>query len=259
MTGLTPRRIRHGIELVWALVSRDQKARYRNTALGLVWALVHPLLFLCVFYFLFALVLGIQIEHYAAYVFSGVIAWTWFQASIAEATQCISSNPGLVAQPRMPVAAIVVATVVSNLVPFLISLPPLLVLMLIEGAAPGLSLVALPAVIVIQFTMMLAVCYFAAALNVPFRDVQQIIFSLLLLGYFATPIFYDTSMLSEGAQRLLALNPMVHVLDGYRAILLHGAWPDWSTLGIVFVLSLVGLGLGLTVFQMGRLRFLEEI
>lgn len=252
-------RLRHARDVIRVLVWRDQKARYQSTLMGVVWAVASPLLYLLTFYFLFRVVFSTSIEHYASYVFAGIVAWTWLQTSVLEAVTSIVGNPTLVNQPRFPLAALPMATTTSNLVNFGMALPVLLAVTTIESGFPGPALVALPAVVACQFVLVIAIAYFVAATNVTFRDVQHIAPILLQLGFFASPIFYDLALLPENAQKLLSLNPMIPILNGYRAILLHGTWPDWGDLGITLAISLGLLWLALRNFQLASRRFLEEI
>jgi ABC-type polysaccharide/polyol phosphate export permease len=252
-------RLRHAWDVIRVLVWRDQKARYQSTLMGVVWAVASPVLYLLTFYFLFRIVFSTTIEHYASYVFAGIIAWTWLQTSVLEAVASIVANPSLVIQPRFPLAALPVATTISNLVTFALALPVLLTVTTIESGFPGAAIVALPAVAACQFVLVLAATYLVAATNVTFRDVQHIAPILLQLGFFASPIFYDIAVLPETGQRILALNPIVPILDGYRSILLDGTWPDWTGLGATLALGLVLLALALRNFQSASRRFLEEI
>ncbi len=151
------------------------------------------------------------------------------------------------------------ATTASNLVNFAMALPVLLAVTAIESGSTGASLVALPAVAACQFVLVLGLAYLVAAINVTFRDMQHIAPILLQLGFFASPIFYDLAVLPEAGQRILALNPMVPILEGYRAILIDGTWPDWSGLVASLAFALTLLALALRNFQSASRRFLEEI
>jgi ABC-type polysaccharide/polyol phosphate export permease len=137
--------------------------------------------------------------------------------------------------------------------------PVLLALVWIDARGPSVAYLALPVVMAVQILVLLALGYLVAALNVLFRDMQHIVPILLQLGYFLTPIFYDTSMVAPALRRVLALNPMFHVVEAYRAILIAGAWPDWPALAAVAALALAGLALTLRYFLRASLRFLEEI
>lgn len=253
------RPLRHMIDVVMVLVGRDQKARYRSTAMGMFWAIASPVLFLLTFYLLFKVILPLNIPRYASHVFIGLVIWGWFQAGVIESATCIVGNAGLVNQPGFPVAALPVAAVTSNLLTLLLTLPLLVVILLFDGADIGVSLICIPLLILCQYIFILSMAYLVAALNVTFRDMQYIVPILLQIGYFATPIFYDIAKIDPAAQSWLALNPMVGLVGAYRQVLMFGGWPDWGALGLITGLSCLLLLGTYRFFRGARLRFLEEI
>ena len=251
--------LRHLRDVIVVLVSRDHKARYKSTAAGMIWAVASPLLFLLTFYFLFKFVLNFNVPRYASHVFVGIVVWSWLQGSLMEAVSCISANPSLVSQPRFPTAALPVVAVTSNLLNFMLSWPLLVIILLVEGAKFGPALLALPLLMLCQFVLALGLGYFVSALNVTFRDTQHILPIILQLGYFTTPIFYDAHAVPASARALLGLNPMFHIVEGYRRILMDDVHPDWLALAVVFAGSLLVLALSFVHFQRASTQFLEEI
>lgn len=250
---------KHFRDVIHVLVVRDQKARYKSTLMGVVWAVVSPMLFLLTFYLMFQVILPLDIPNYASHVVIGVVAWIWFQSTIQESVSVIVANPGLVRQPRFPNAALPIAATTSNFITLLLSCPLLIVIVLLEGSRPGLPLLALPIVLFTQFVLILSVSYFVAALNVSFRDMQYIVPIILQLGYFTTPIFYDLSLLSERGRDILAFNPMLQVIGAYRDILMLSEWPNWGALGLVLLGSLGMLIVTFRFFERASLRFLEDM
>lgn len=259
MTTRDYRALRHMLDVIVVLVGRDQKSRYRTTAMGVFWAIASPVLFLLTFYLLFKVILPLNIPRYAAHIFIGLVVWGWFQASVIEAVTCIVGNGGLLKQPGFPVAALPVAVVTSNLLTLLLTLPLLIVILLFDGATIGASVICIPVLILCQYVFILSMAYLVAALNVVFRDMQYIVPILLQVGYFATPIFYDIASVSATAQGWLALNPMVGLVGAFRQVLIFGAWPDWSSIGLITALSFLTLLVTYRFFRGARLRFLEEI
>lgn len=253
------RQIIHALDVLTVLIARDQKSRYKSTAMGVVWAVASPLLFLLIFYFLFAVIMPLGIANYASHVLVGIVVWTWFQTSLSEAVTCIPHNATLVNLPRFPVAVLPVAAVLSNGVTFLMTFPILLSLVWVQAAGPSLPYLALPMLMLVQTILTLGLGYFVAALNVSFRDMRYIVPILLQLGYFLTPIFYDVSMVSERGRMVLSLNPLVALVTAYRAVLIEGRWPDWGAVAAVFVFALLLLALTLRFFRRSSDRFLEEI
>ncbi|MFN0115812.1 MAG: ABC transporter permease [Paracoccaceae bacterium] len=259
MTASPRRSFLHLRDTVAVLVWRDQKSRYKSTAMGIVWAVAGPLLFLMTFYVLFKVVLPLEIPNYAAHLFIGIVVWTWFQGATSEAVTSIVSNPGLVAQPGFPVAALPFAVTTSHLVTMLLTLPILMAILLSGGSAMGSSLLALPVVTAGLFVFVLAVGYLVAALNVAFRDMQYIVPILLQLGYFTTPIFYDARTLPDTTHLILSFNPMMQFVEAYRAVLMRAEWPYWPGLIVTIAASALLLGATREVFRRASFRFLEEL
>jgi lipopolysaccharide transport system permease protein len=149
--------------------------------------------------------------------------------------------------------------VTSDLIHFLLELPVLLLFLGLSGSRPSSALLALPLVIVLQFALTLGLAYLVAACQVTFRDTQYLLSVSLLLLFYLTPVFYDGSAVPASYQPFYRLNPMVHLIEGYRAILLQGALPGR--------LALLGLGvlagglawLGYSLFVWASHRFVEEL
>lgn len=250
--------LRYWIDVVRVLVARDHRARYKNTAMGMVWAVASPILFLLTFTFLFGVVLRVDIPNYASFAFTGIIAWTWFQTSLNEGAACISHNASLVGQPRFPIETLPMVPVVSNLINLAASLPLLAVVILVDGGSFGWTAAFLPLILLVQFAFTLSLVYFVSAANVGFRDVQHILPVLLQLGYFMTPIFYGLEQIPEQVRWLMALNPMAQIIQAHRAAL-GGEVPNLGALLAVLLASGVLLALGYRFFRRAAETFLEEI
>jgi ABC-type polysaccharide/polyol phosphate export permease len=218
-----------------------------------------PLLFLLIFYFLFTKVIDLQIPRYATFVFIGIIVWGWTQTALLQAVTSISGNPGLVNQPSFPLPALPVIAVTSALLNLLIALPLMLALAWVEGARPSLALASLPLVIGVQFLLILGVAYLVAAVNVAFRDIEQVLPILLQLGYYITPVFFSLARVPPQFVPLFRANPMASLMTNYRRVVMDGSWPIWSELGLVLALALILLVVGIHYFQRARFRFLEEL
>lgn len=246
-------------DLLHELVSREMKLRYKRSVLGMAWSLLNPLAQLLVFNFVFQNVLPLNIPNYTLFLFSGVLAWTWLQTSLSAATGAIVDNRELIRRPGFPIALLPAVTVTTNLLHFLLGMPILLLFVLVSGTPMTSALLALPTVIVTQFLFTLGIAYFLATLHVTFRDTQYLVGILLLLGFYLTPIFYSVQTLPAHYQAFYQLNPMVHLLNGYRTILIEGRLPDLPPLVMLGGLSLVLLMIGYRVFMQASYRFVEEL
>ncbi len=247
------------LDLIRELIVRNIKLSYKDSALGILWSLINPLLQLFIFYFLFQKVFSLNIARYSLFAFSGILAWTWFQASLNQAVNVIRGSRELVKQPGFPTMVLPPPAVACNLINFLIAVLMLMLFLLLSGTVPGLSLIALPAVMAIQFVFMLSLAYLVAALNIIFLDTQYILSVALQLYFFLTPIFYDINSVPERYRGFYLLNPMTHLVGAYRNILMNDTFPPSIPLIVIVLFSLGFLWLSIRFFKKMSYRFVEEL
>jgi len=248
-----------GLDILRVLIDRDMKLLYKRSALGMAWTLINPLLQLVVFAFVFQVILPVGIPRYSSFTFSGLLVWSWFQSSLLQATGVIIANRSLVRQPRFPIAILPVVITATGLLHFLLALPILVVFLLIDGVELKPVILCLPILQILQFTMTVSLSYLLAALNVTFRDTQHTLGVVLTLIFYLTPIFYDVKHLPGIYHSLYNLNPMVHIVVAYRAVLMQGTLPDWQPLLVIAVGTAISLPIGLRFFQRQSHRFVEEL
>ena len=246
-------------DVLYELVSRDIKLRYKRSVLGFAWSLINPLAQLLVLTFIFNLVLPLHIENYSVFLFTGLLAWNWFNSALFAATGAIVDNRDLIRRPGFPTAILPMVTVTSQLVHFLLALPVLFGFLFLSHILPTPVILLLPLVVVLQLTFTLGLAYLLATFQVTFRDTQYLLGILLLLGFYLTPVFYDSTTLPERYQLLYHLNPMVYLIEAYRAILLKGQLPDLGALSILGLLSALLLAMGYRVFMRTSFQFAEEL
>jgi lipopolysaccharide transport system permease protein len=246
-------------DLLRELIGRDVKLRYRGSMLGVLWTLLNPLAELLVLLFVFGVVLKIDIPSYGAYLFTGLIVYSWFQTAVNFATGAIVGNRELVRRPGVPVLVLPVVTVAANLVHFVLSLPILLGLLVVSGIPITWTVLALPALIAIEFVLILAFSYPVATMHVWFRDTQHVLRIVLQLLFYLTPIFYETSSVPASLQWFYRLNPLAHLVDAYRAVLIRGELPDLGSVTYLLVVSAALLLAGVTWFRRASHRFADEL
>lgn len=252
-------RLLHAYDLLYELVMRDVKIRYKRSVLGFAWSLMLPLSQLVIFTLLFHHMLAQRIEHYPVYVFIGVLTWNWFQASVLSSVGAITDNRDLVRQPNVPLAVLPAARVVTDLIHFLFALPLLLLFVACSHCPMGWPVLAIPLVIVIEGVLALAVSYFAAALNVTFRDTRHLLSVLLMLWFYLTPVFWVITLAPARYRPIAELNPMYRILDAYRLILLHNQSPNFTILGALALIFGSLLIAGYYYFRAESHRFIEEV
>lgn len=249
---------RHALDLTWVLIEREVKVQYKATAVGFLWALAGPLLQLGVYSFLFSRVLTLDIPNYHLFVFPGILAWTWFQASLNQAAVCITAQPELIRQPTFRPLVLPIVTVGVTLLNFLMALPLYFGAVLLSDLALHVSVLYLPLLLLIQFCLTTGLGYLAAALNVVFRDTQRIVQVLLQLAMFLTPVFYGVRNVPAEWAFVYVVNPMSVLIGAYRDVLYFGRAPAIAPLLVLSAVSAVLLLLGRRYFERMRGRFVEE-
>jgi lipopolysaccharide transport system permease protein len=245
--------------LLRELVVRDMKLRYKRSVLGIVWSLISPLIQMLVFVFLFRRVVPLDIPNYPSFVFTGVLAWNWFQSAVLLATGAITDNRQLIRRPGFPMAILPVITVTTHLIHFLLALPVPLLFLILNGGRLTSAILMLPFVIMLQFLLTLGLGYLVATIHVTFRDTQHLLGVFFMLLFYLTPVFYDASIVPARYQTVYRLNPVLHLITAYRAILIHGGLPDLRTLLALGAVVGALLWLSYTVFARASYRFVEEL
>lgn len=253
------RRVVYIRDLLRELILRDLRIRYKRSSLGMLWSLGTPILQVILFTFLFQRVIPLDIPNYTAFLFAGVLAYSWFRESLGSALGTIVGNPGLVRRPGFPVAALPVLAVATSGIHFLIALPVLVVVAVTGGGTLGAPLLALPLVVAVQFLLTLSLAYLVAGSNVRFRDTQHIVSGLLMVGFFLTPIFYSVRMVPPAFQIFYDLNPLAHIIRAYRDILIENSLPDFAILFWVSAAAAVLFCLTFWLFRRMSVRFAEEL
>jgi len=209
-------------ELLYFLVWRDIKVRYKQTALGAAWAVLQPLLTMLVFSIFFGRLAGMKSDGlpYPIFSFAALVPWTLFANGLGGSANSLVGNANLITKVYFPRLVIPVATVLAGLVDFALAFAVLLAMMLYYGIAPTANVLWLPGFVLLALVSSLGVGLWLSALNVEFRDVRHVVPFVTQFWLFATPIAYPSSLLPEPWRTVYGLNPMVGVVEGFRWALL---------------------------------------
>jgi lipopolysaccharide transport system permease protein len=242
------------VELVLHLARRELKARHQFTLLGWAWPLTRQLAQLAVLVFVFSKVLDLGIEDFPVFVFTGLLAWTWFASGMGEAVNSLLSYRHLALQPRLPSAVLPAVAVAVPLVDVLIALPVLAV-MLVGSGELHWSALAAPLLIVVQLWLMMGLAWIASATAVFFRDVPNVVYLGLTLLFYLTPVFYGPRSIPPDYAWVLNVNPLTTIIEAYRGLLLGDPMPPPWRLAAVAAVSLLTAVAGLLVFRRLESRF----
>ncbi len=247
-------------ELIWNLVLRDLKARYKNSVLGYLWSLVNPLLMMGVFTVLFKFLLKSPIPNFPVFIIVGLLPWNFCTTAVSGAVVSITGQSALIKKVYFPREAIPIALVIANLINFLLALPAMIAIMLVLNAHFQPVVLLFPLIVLIQTIFLLGLALFLSSLNVFFRDTQVIMDVLLLAWFFLTPVFYRLGDVVPQYARLVRwLNPMASLIDFYRDIFYLGGMPGLDALARTLITALAVLLVGYLFFIRLSPRFGEEI
>lgn len=266
-------------DLIVALLGADLKRDHRQTALGYLWWLLDPLMLTGVY----AVVVGVILQRgghhppFALFLLAGLISWKCVSGSLVQSVGALSRSESLIATFAFPKAVIPLATVLLQHVYFLVSLPPLVGLVLLYRHAlgadhlqVGATLAYLPLLVAVQFALSLGAALLLSCFGVFLRDLSNVVRYAILIGWYLSPGLYSIADVLPGYQGMASvpwshvrdwfvINPMAHLLEGYRAVLLYGQAPDPVGLGYTAAVALGLLVAGLGVFRSQERRFIKYL
>jgi lipopolysaccharide transport system permease protein len=248
-------------ELLYFLVWRDIKLRYKQTLVGAGWALVQPLMTMAIFTVVFSGLAKVPSDGvpYPLFAFTALIAWTYFAAALARSSGSLVGNANLITKVYFPRVIIPLSGVLSPLLDLLVALGLLVVLLAWFQVSPGVGLLALPVFVLLGVLTAFAVSLWLSALSVRYRDVGVVVPFLLQLWMFASPVAYPSSMVPAQWRLLYGFNPMSGVIDGFRWAILGTSPPDLRMLGVTAFVTVLVLAGGLVYFNRMEQEFADVV
>lgn len=237
-------------ELFFVLAWRDVTVRYKQTILGISWAVFQPLLTTGIFTIFFGKIAKLPSDGlpYPLFTLIGITFWNFFSSGVSNASNSLMSNGGIVSKVYLPRLIIPLAAIMTSGVDFLITFSMMLFALAVYRYIPfSPNLMVFPFLMIILILAMSGFGFFAAALNIRFRDVRYALPFFVQIGFYVTPIIYPLSVVYDYRRYLLMLNPMTAVIEGTREII-RGTTLDW-------VMLLIGFSVALIIFIIGLISF----
>ncbi len=249
-------------ELFYFLAWRDVLVRYKQTAVGVLWAVLRPMLTMLVFTFVFGKLAGLPAGNapYAILVLAALLPWQFFANALTEAGGSLVSNAGMISKVYFPRLVVPTSAVIVSFVDFAISFVILAALLAWYGYAPDWRLLTLPLFVLAAFAVAMGAGLWIAALNVKYRDFRYVIPFTVQFGLYISPVGFSSSIVPERWWLAYSLNPMVGVIDGFRWAILRGEAPlYWPGLMLSMVLVAVVLVSGIVYFRKTEKSFADVI
>lgn len=248
-----------GLLLTWT--QRNIKVRYKQSLLGAAWAILQPFSTMVIFSVIFTYFVRVSTEGipYPIFSYTALLPWTFFASSISLGVPSVVNNMNLVTKIYFPREIFPIAAVAASFVDFLVASVVFLGMMVFYRVPLRVTALLVPLLLAIQIVLTLGVVLLASAVNVRYRDVRFVVPLGVQLWMYATPIIYPVSLVPERWRTLYMLNPMAGLIEGYRAVILRGEWPQWECVGLAAVIS-VGLFLaGYWAFKRLEMAFADII
>lgn len=248
-------------ELLYFLVWRDVKIRYKQTVLGVAWVVLQPLLTTLIFTVIFGNLAKIPSENlpYAVFAMAGLIPWNYFAGAFARGGTSLVGSANLISKVYFPRLIIPISSILGGLIDAAIVLAVLAALMLFYGVAPTIAIVTLPLFLLLAVLTALGVSLWLSALNVQYRDVGYLVPFIAQFWMYATPVVYPASMIPAQWRLLYGLNPMTGVVEGFRWALFGTGEGPGPMLAISFVMVTVLLVSGAFFFKRMENTFADVV
>lgn len=246
-------------ELLKTNIKKEIRGKYKGSWLGILWTFLNPLLMLAVYALVFPYILRVNVDNYTIFMIVALIPWNFFTTAVQTGTGSVVANGNILKKVYFPREIIPISTTTSQLVNFLITCLIMVAFILFSGVGFSIHILLFPLLVLIQYILTLGITFVLSALTVFAQDVSHFVSVIIMLGFYATPIVYQASMLPEKFQIFLKINPMAQLVEAYRSILYYHQMPDMFMLTVWGIGSIIVLVLGYLIFKKLERSFVEEL
>ena len=247
-------------QMIFSLVHKELRGRYKGSVLGFFWTFLNPLLQLIVYTFVFSVLMHQQIEKYYLFLFVALVPWIFFSSCVSAGANCVFIYGNLVKKIYFPREIIPISFVTSQFVNMLYTFIVVFAVIILTGHGFNFhALLCLPVIMIVEYFLSLGMCLFFSAITVYVRDVQHILSIVIMAWQFLTPVMYPSSRVPQQYLTLWNLNPMASVIESYRMILYNKQVPDLKTLGVAIAMGFFFLIFGELLFSKLQRGFAENL
>ena len=252
-------------EMIFSLVKKDLRGRYKGSALGFLWTFINPLLQLLVYTLVFSVIMRAGIDQYYIFLFVALVPWMFFSAALTGGASCVIASQDMVKKIYFPREVLPIAYITSAFVNMLLTFVVVFAVLIVSGFGINpLAVLYMPIIMLVEYLLALGIAFLASALSVYFRDLQYILSIIAMAWQFLTPVMYSQQMVEEQLAshpmllKIWNLNPTTPMINAYRDILYYKRVPELDTLISAIILGVVVMVIGYFAFRKLQKGFAEQ-
>lgn len=244
-------------DLLVVITNKDLKVRYKSSVFGYLWSIANPLLFAMIYYFIFKLIMRVQIPNYTVFIITGLFPWQWFASSATNSLFSFIANAQIIKKTVFPRSVIPLSNVMMEGLHFLCTIPVIIVFLYVYGMAPSWDwFIGIPLIAIGQIIFTFGIALIFSTLNLFFRDLERFVSLGIMLMFYCTPILYASDMIPERYHWVITYNPLASMILSWRELFMEGTI-NYEYIGVLYITGFVFLSLGLVVFNKLKFRFAE--
>lgn len=250
-------KLKKWLDFLLAMTEKEIKARYKKAVFGFLWVILNPVLQMLIMGFIFQFFVPVKVDNYFLFLFSGLLAWNFFNMTVLKNTPTFVNERSLIAKAKFPREVIILSIILSNLFHFMISLLLFLLVALVIQPMPLLNLLILPALVIWETLLITGLSLMFSTLNVKYRDINFFVSALMPLWFYATPIVYSLDLIPQKLHFLFYFNPMTALTNLFQFVFLDSTFPDGKMVAINLIISVAILFLGIGAFK-AQSKFFDD-
>jgi len=245
------------IDLISIITEKELKVRYKSSFFGYLWSIANPLLFAMIYYFIFKLIMRVQIPNYTVFLITGLFPWQWFASSVTNSLFAFLANAQIIKKTVFPRSVIPFCNVMMECLHFICTIPVIIVFLFIYDMAPTINwLWGIPLIGIGQIIMTFGISLMFSTLNLFFRDLERFVGLGIMLLFYCTPILYASDMIPKEYNWLVTYSPLADMVVSWRSLFMNGQI-DYNSILIMYGYGLLFLAIGAYIFNKLKFRFAE--
>ncbi|TQI79825.1 lipopolysaccharide transport system permease protein [Serratia fonticola] len=244
-------------DLATVITQKELKVRYKSSFFGYLWSIANPLLFAMIYYFIFKLVMRVQIPNYTIFIITGLFPWQWFASSTTNSLYSFIANAQIIKKTVFPRSVIPFSNVLMECLHFLCTIPVIIVFLYVYDMRPSIDWIwGVPLIGIAQMLMTFGIAMMLSTLNLFFRDLERFVTLGIMLMFYCTPILYSADMIPQEYHFLIDYNPLANMILSWRDLFMKGTI-DYHQIGMLYGYALLFVIVGASIFNKLKYRFAE--